>query len=222
MTGRVRQVTAMTSTAKRTARLAAALAAGLAIAGCVGPTEGPETAQITNDGAQAHFDVAFQPGGGRLASGEVQRLRTFLSGLELRPEDDIFLYPGWTGSERIDGQRAAAMRAALPRVPTRVFVTGRTGFERSAPRSDTGLVRVVRYDTLRVACPRNEQPDVMPNIGCANAVNLASQATDMRGLTVPDPLSSSAATLPSAMVLRERAGQTPPVSLGNSSTGTGG
>jgi type IV pilus biogenesis protein CpaD/CtpE len=219
MTGRVREMTAMTSTAKRTARLAAALAAGLALAGCVEPTAGPTRAEITNDGAQAHFDVFFQPGGGRLASGEVQRLRTFLAGLELRPEDDIFLHPGWTGSERIDGQRAAAMRAALPRVPTRVFVTGRTGFERSSPRSDTGLVRVVRYDTLRVACPRNEQPDVMPNLGCANAVNLAAQATDMRSVTAPDPLAPAGATLPAAMVLRERAGQTPPVTLGDTASG---
>jgi type IV pilus biogenesis protein CpaD/CtpE len=222
MTGRVNRVTAMNSTAKLPLRLAAVLATGLALAGCVEPTAGPPVAEITNDGAQAHFDVFFQPGGGRLAAGEVQRLRTFLAGLELRPEDDIYLHPGWTGSERIDGQRAASMRAALPRVPTRVFVTGRTCFERSAPRSDTGLVRVVRYDTIRVTCPRNEQPDVMPNIGCANAVNLAAQAVDMRGLTAPDPLASAGAPLPAAMVLRERAGQTPPVSLGTSSTASGG
>ncbi len=222
MTGRLKRVTAMTSTARRSVRLAAALATGLAIAGCVEPTAGPTVAEITNDGAQAHFDVAFQPGGPSLAAGEVQRLRTFLAGLELRAEDDIYLHPGWTGSERIDGQRAAAMRAALPRVPSRVFVTGRTGFERSAPRSDTGLVRVVRYDTLRVRCPRNEQPDVMPAIGCANAVNLAAQAVDMRSVTAPDVLGPSGATLPAAMVLRERAGQTPPVTIGSSSTGSGG
>lgn len=195
----------------------------LALAGCQSQPVGVmQSATFRAEPAQAQTDLYFQPGSGQLLRGESARLRTFLAALALRSTDDVLVDLPSTGSAAIDGQRRAALFAAIGPVPARVDVTGRRGFPLADPRADEIFVQVRRYDRLVVDCTglgaradERAWHTPVPLIGCANAANRAGMAASLRDLTAPQDLSDAPAQASVEAVGRYRRGETkpPPFSL---------
>lgn len=174
----------------------AAGAAALLLAGCeaqpVGTFEQPGLSFASGQLEQVFF---FEPGAPGLRPGEAARLRDFLGGLILRPEDDLVLIFGSTGSERLNAQRIAAARRALPANPARLGLVTPVGYGLTPERADLLTVQVRRYDRLLITCPSMRGPDEepwtfnsVPNLGCDNTVNQAAMADQMRDLEAPREL----------------------------------
>ncbi len=200
------------------------LAGALMLAGCaaqpIGSFARPE---FTAEAAQAHHDLYFLPGRPDLAGGETARLDHFLQSLVLRPEDDIVLEFGTTGSDVLDRQRLATVHRTLAPYPARSRILARGGFSSPEPRPDAAMVQVLRYDRLRVECQNSGRTrgdllylSALPPIGCANAANLAHMAASPRDLTAPRRLSASEAGTSAAAVGRHRSGEVKftPLSVG--------
>lgn len=180
--------------------LLAVAALGLT-AGCADqPIGGFDRPRFVADAAQAQTDLRFEPGSARLASGEAARLSAFLRGLVLRPNDDIVLSFGSSGSMVLDRQRVAAVEAAVAaaRTPARVRIEDVRGFGRGPDQGDRVLVQAFRFDVLVVECGTmgiESGADQLPVLGCANEANLAHMAASVRDLTDPRILGPAPAAL---------------------------
>ncbi len=199
-------------------RLRAALAvaaAALALAGCEAMPIGTfDRAQVTSANAQAQHDLYFRPGTPNPLPGETERMNAFLRALLLRPQDDVIVTFGTTGSDRLDAARMHAVRRAIASDPARLRLVGPLGFARAPDRPDVVLVQAVRYDRVVVTCPgsgrTNESTALLlaiPVEACANPVNIATMAAEKRDLTAPRRLEGSDAFASVRAVQRYRVGE---------------
>jgi len=171
----------------------AAGAAALALAGCAAQPIGSfDPAHVTSANSRAQQDVYFRPGAAGFLPGEAERMNAFLRALLLRPQDDVIVTLGSTGSDRLDAARLATMRKTIASQPARLRVIGPLGFARAPDRPDVAMVQAVRYDQVVVTCPgsgrTNENPALLtaiPVTGCANAANIATMAAEKRDLSAP-------------------------------------
>lgn len=196
-------------------RAAMALALALApLAGCadqpIGSFERPNYVAAP---ARAQMTLAFAPGSGRLGAGEEGRLSGFLRGLVLRPNDDIVLTFGESGSNVLDRQRIATMESAVARAgtPARLRIVDNRGFSQPGGRADVVLVEAFRFDVLVVNCTSGgltaAEAEQIPPLGCANAANVAHMAASVRDLTDPRVLGAEPAILAAPPVARLAAGE---------------
>lgn len=194
---------------------AAAAAGALALAGCAAQPIGTfDRAQVTSANSQAQQDLFFRPGTPSPLPGETERMNAFLQSLLLRPQDDVIVTFGTTGSDRLDAARMHAVRRAIASDPARLRLVGPLGFARApGPNPDIVLVQAVRYDRVVVTCPgsgrTNESTALLTPIpveGCANPVNIATMAAEKRDLTAPRRLQGSDAVASVAAVERYREG----------------
>jgi type IV pilus biogenesis protein CpaD/CtpE len=220
--------TLKTRAARAALRTGLALAAVVALTGCEAQPVGTfDPARYVADPAgQAYYSVAFQPGSAELARGEALRLAQFLREQVVGPGSDVLLSVGPSGSQVLDAQRLSALRAAVG--PTRAQVRVGTASAAAAPtvRPDLGLVRVAHGNRIVVKCPGNPaDPDwelttPLPELGCANAYNLALQAADRRDLFRPRTLAGPDGGVSAAAVQRYREGKVKTTDLDmNSSVG---
>ncbi len=183
------------------------LTSALALAACEEqPLSSFDRAKFVADGPIAEHDLTFQAGSPSLARGQAAGLASFLQSLVLSPEDDIILHLGTTTSPVLDARRIATLRASLPKTPARVRLVPAPGFV------DLVRVEVVRYNRVVVACPSNEAGPYelttpLPDIGCANATNLAYQAAELRDLTDPRILHGSEGVTSVGAIERHREGK---------------
>jgi type IV pilus biogenesis protein CpaD/CtpE len=208
-------VIAMTRTHARAARLlrggGLALAAALVLAGCEAQPVGTfdPARYVADPGGQAFSYVAFEPGSAELAPGEQERLSRFLQGQPLGPRDEILLRLAPSGSQVLDTERTTTLQGALAgaRAPVQVASGG------SPIRPDLAQVHVIRRNKIVVQCPGNPaDPDwelttPLPEIGCANAFNLATQAANPRDLFVPRPFGGTDSTVTATAVRRLQEGK---------------
>jgi type IV pilus biogenesis protein CpaD/CtpE len=205
----------MTGPGMRRIRALALGGALIGLAGCVAQPIGTlDPATITSEAAQAQADLYFRPGTASFLPGQAEEANALLRSLLLRPEDDVVLTFGSTGSDVLNARRIAAARAALATGPARLRIIGPLGFARAPDRPDVVLMQVLRYDRALVTCPglgrTQEDPSFLltiPPMGCTNAVNLASQAADLRDLTAPRRLEGSDAVVGVSAVERYRRGE---------------
>lgn len=207
-------------------RLLGAGAILLALAACeaqpIGPFDQPRLASL---GGEAQQDVFFRPGAPDLLPGEAARMNGFLQSLALRPQDDVIVTLGETGSPVLDARRAQSMRRAIASGPARLRIVGPLGFGGFPDRPDVALVQARRYDRVLVECPpltvpgEDVAPDIVPPMGCANAVNRATMAAEKRDLTAPRRLEGSDGQQAVAAIERYRAGRIVFAPLGSSTSG---
>lgn len=190
------------------------LAAALALAACEEQPVGSfKDAEFVAAGARAQQSFYFTPGSPQLRPGEAERLRSFVAGQRLTEQTDIVLRVSHTGSPVLDARRRGAIRASLPRTPARVRLVAATDSELGADlRTDAAQVEVVQYDRLVVRCPGNpaaryELTTPLPNDGCANALNLANMAEEVRDLTDPREFGGSDGVAAAAAVGRYQDGE---------------
>lgn len=199
--------------------------AALALAGCEAQPIGTfDPAAVTSEAAQAQADLYFRPGTPGLLPGEAAKANALLRSLLLRPQDDVVLTFGTTGSEVLDAQRIGAARRALATGPARLRVVAPLGFARAPDRPDVVLMQVLRYDRVLVTCPgsgrTNENPALLtpiPVMGCANPVNIAEMAAEKRDLTAPRRLEEPDTVADIRAVRRYRAGEVRVPSVGATS-----
>lgn len=201
----------------------AAFCAALALAGCVAlPTGTLDDAQVTSEAAQAQHDLYFRPGTPALLPGEADRMNGFLRSLLLRPQDDVILTFGTTGSDVLDARRIAEVRKVIASGPARLRIVRPLGFARAPEQPDIVLVQVNRYDQVLVTCPMNGPAAAdaafnpqLRGFGCSNAVNITRMAADKRDLTAPRRLEGSDAIPSVAAVQRYRVGDVTVAPLGS-------
>ena len=159
----------------------------------------------------AYSYVAFPPGSAVLAAGEQERLSRFLQGQPLGPRDEILLRLAPSGSQILDTQRTTMLRGALAGARAPVQVASAAGG--SPVRPNLAQVHVVRRSKIVVQCPGNPaDPDLelttpLPEIGCANAYNLATMAAQPRDLFEPRPFGGTDSTVAATAVRRLQEGQ---------------
>jgi type IV pilus biogenesis protein CpaD/CtpE len=207
-------VIAMTRTNVRAARavVSTALVAVLALAGCEAQPVGTfdPARYVADPGGQAYSYVAFRPGSAELAPGEQERLSSFLQGQPLGPRDEILLRLAPSGSQILDSQRTTTLQGALAgaRAPVQVASAGGPPI-----RPDLAQLQVIRRNKIVVQCPGNPaDPDwelttPLPELGCANAFNLATQAANPRDLFVPRPFGGTDSTVAATAVRRLQEGK---------------
>jgi pilus biogenesis lipoprotein CpaD len=203
----------MRATAAMLAR-ALALAAAAALAGCAAQPIGTfDTATITRLGGEVQRDLYFRPGAASLLPGQAEQTNGLLRGLLLRPQDDVIVTFGSTGSDRLNAQRAAELRRSIASGPARLRIVGPLGFAQAPVQPDVALLQVRRYDRALVTCPgsgrTNEDRALLtpiPVMGCANEANLAAQAAELRDLTAPRRLEGADAAVAITAVERYRRG----------------
>jgi type IV pilus biogenesis protein CpaD/CtpE len=198
-----------------------AAAAALVLAACEEQPVGSfRNAQFVNEGSRASTDLYFQPGSSALRSGEPGRLQGFLSRQLLTPQTDILIRVGSTGSPVLDARRRGTLKATMPRTPARVRLVRFDASELGQDlRTDLAQVEVVQYDRLNIKCPGNpaasyELTTPLPNQGCSNAINLASEAEHIRDLTAPRDFGGSDGVTAVTAVERYRLGQVITTPLG--------
>ncbi len=188
--------------------------AALLLAGCEAMPIGTfDEAQVTSANAQAQRDFYFTPGSSAPLPGELERTNAFLRALALRPQDDVVLTFGTSGSDRLNAARAATLSRAVAHGPARLRIVGPLGFGQFPDRPDVVLVQAVRYDQVVVTCPgsgrTNENPALLTPIpveGCANPANIATMAAEKRDLSAPRRLSGADAVTSALAVERYRVG----------------
>jgi type IV pilus biogenesis protein CpaD/CtpE len=189
-----------------------ALALALTVGACV---EYQPTSLLSRYDAvpsEVQHDLYFVPGSPELARGEVERLHGVLRSLVLRPEDDILVNLASTGSEVLDQRRVVTARRAVAPAPARVRIVARPGWTARDRFPDVALVQVLRYGRVAVHC-QTQNGDFVDErfgrselmMGCANALNIASQTVEPRDLTAPGTLSAagSAADIRAVEAYRE-------------------
>jgi type IV pilus biogenesis protein CpaD/CtpE len=189
---------------------AAALVA-LAVAGCEAQPVGYfDRAEFRADQAVQPYLFYFQPDSDALATGERERLASYLRTIAPRPGHDILVEVGKSGSAVLDGRRVLALRRVFAGVPARVRVI----VPHDAPVaevSNAARLSLVRYDLIVVECPAMAQPDELstplPPIGCTNAMNRATMAAEKRDLIAPGELSGPDGGASAAAVGRYREGK---------------
>jgi type IV pilus biogenesis protein CpaD/CtpE len=194
---------------------AAAAAVLVALAGCAAQPIGTfDPATVTRLGGEVQRDLYFRPGSASLLPGQAEEMNGLLRSLVLRPQDDVILTFGSSGSDRLNALRAAELRRVVAPGPARLRVVGPLGFAQAPDRPDVVLLQVRRYDRALVSCPgsgrTNEDPALLadiPLLGCANAANGANQAAELRDLTAPRSLDGSDAIPSIRAVDRYRRGE---------------
>ncbi len=189
-------------------------AAALLLAGCEAQPIGTfDAARVSFDGAEAQRDLYFRPGTPGLLPGQAEGMNAFLRGLLLRPQDDVIVTFGSTGSDVLDAKRMAELRRVIASAPARLRLVGPLGFARAPDQPDIVLVQVRRYDRVLVTCPgsgrTNENPALLtpiPVTGCANTANVAEMAAENRDLIAPRRLQGSDAIPSVRAVERYRVG----------------
>lgn len=215
-------MSAKSSKAPRIGRAAGLVLGALALSGCMAmPIGTMDRAAITSAGAQAQTDLFFRPGSAQFLPGEAARVNGLLRSLVLNDQDDVVLVFGSTGSDTLDARRVAAARQSIAPGPARLRIAHPLGFARVPdPNPDIVLVQIRRHDRILVTCPgsgrTNEATAILlriPTEGCANAVNLAHQASEKRDLTAPRRLEGAQAIPSAAAIATYRAGRVtvPPV-----------
>jgi type IV pilus biogenesis protein CpaD/CtpE len=193
-------------------RIGSLALAALLVAGCEAQPVGFfDRAEYRADRVAGPYTLYFQPDSDALAAGEAERLTSYLRTLALRPDQDIVLELGKSGSAVLDGRRLLALDRAFTGTRARVRVI--LPREGAVPTTVSNAVRltVVRYDLIVVECPSLAQPDelttAMPPLGCSNAVNRAEMAVNKRELIEPGALRGSESGVSAAAVQRHRAGK---------------
>ncbi len=193
--------------------LSCAAAAALLLAGCEAQPLGTfQPARYVADSPEPEQTLFFAPGHPTLASGEIARLKSFLGGLALGPEDDVILYVGQSGSPVLNARRLGSLEASFPATRARVRVITAPEAAGVATGPDGVVVRAVRYDRIRIDCPGNpasplELTTPLPDIGCANAFNRATMAASPRDLIAPRSFGGTDATVAANAVQRLREGK---------------
>lgn len=118
---------------------------------------------------EAQHQYRFAAKSPSLSGSERAAINSFLARHALRGGDAVIVTIPTSGSPKTDTQRVQTMHAVFARVPSRI----RIGMDQSfspypTVRQQTGLIRVVRAEGVKVDC----QPGV-EDLGCANAINLA-------------------------------------------------
>ncbi len=194
-------------------RIAAlALASALALAACeqqpVGYFDRPE---YVADRVAGPYALYFQPESDALAVGEAQRLTSYLRTLALKPDQDIVLEIGKSGSAVLDGRRRLTLQRAFAGTRARVRVAQPRETVDPQVLSNTVRVTVESYRLIIVKCPPMAQPGELttplPPIGCANAVNVAEMAANKRDLIEPRELKGSEGVTSVAAIQRHREGK---------------
>jgi pilus biogenesis lipoprotein CpaD len=202
-------------TPTRTLALAALAALVAALAGCAAQPIGTfDPPTVTRLGGEVQRDIYFRPGAASLLPGQAEEMNGLLRSLVLRPQDDVIVSFGSTGSDRLNAQRAAELRRTIASGPARLRIVGPLGFALAPDRPDVALLQVRRYDRALVTCQDSgrtlEDPALyspIPLLGCANTANLAAQASELRDLTAPRRLEGSDAIPSVRAVERYRAGE---------------
>jgi type IV pilus biogenesis protein CpaD/CtpE len=121
-----------------------------------------------------------------------------LRDIVLRPQDEVIVTFGSTGSETLDAQRIATLRGIIASNPARLSVIAPVTASTAAERPDIALLQVRLFKRILVTCPANGVPfdeeALNPQIrefGCASAINLAESAADKRDLSTPRELRGS-------------------------------
>jgi len=176
----------------RSVSLSLALAAAI-LAGCEAMPAGTfDRPQFVADAAQAQHDLYFAPGSPYLAPGQAENLAAFLRGLVLNPQDDVILNVGRTETPVLNAQRYATLQRTMAgiRTPARVRFVRAPGSLNSDIYTDVVLVRVQRYNQIRVVCPSNQVPGELATplpiwLSCSNGINIATMAAEPRDLIAP-------------------------------------
>jgi type IV pilus biogenesis protein CpaD/CtpE len=190
---------------------AAALLA-FAVAGCEAQPVGYfDRAEFRADQAVQPYLFYFQPDSDALATGERERLASYLRTIAPRPGHDILVEVGKSGSPVLDGRRVLALRRVFAGVPARVRVIVPHEPEGAEGVSNAARLSLVRYDLIVVECPAVAQPNELstplPQIGCTNAMNRATMAAEKRDLIAPGELSGPDGGASAAAVGRYREGK---------------
>jgi type IV pilus biogenesis protein CpaD/CtpE len=188
-----------------------ALLAALAVAGCEAQPVGYfDRAQFRADQAVQPYTFYFQPDSDALATGERERLASYLRTIAPRPGHDILVEVGKSGSAVLDGRRVLALRRVFAGVPARVRVIV-PHEDALDDLSNAARLSVVRYDLIVVECPAMAQPNELstplPQLGCSNAINRATMAAEKRDLIAPGELSGPDGGASAAAVGRYREGK---------------
>lgn len=189
-----------------------AIAAALALAGCEDmPIGTMDRATTTASQASGIYTLYFTPESASLATGEAQRLSSYLKTLRVGPNEDILLELGNSGSAVLDARRLQTLDSTFAGSRARVRVT----VPRRQPvegLSNAVRLTVVDYDLLVVQCPSQtldgELTTPLPPIGCSNEVNRATMAANKRDVVAPlGKLPPSDADIDIRAVERLRAGK---------------
>lgn len=167
------------------------LGMALAVAGCEAqPIGGFDQASYSPDSPILAYPLHFAPGTAKIAAGEPERARGGFRQLGLGPEDDILLRYNRSGSPVLDAARLRALGGLFAGERARVRVTFEPGITYMGTEPNTTVAEAIRYDRVLVKCPGNpagpmELTTPLPDIGCANAINLATMAASPRDLMAP-------------------------------------
>lgn len=162
-----------------------------AVAGCEAQPVGTfEQASYSPDTPVFQYQLHFTPGAATVAPGEPEQVRTLSRRLVLGPEDDILLRYNRSGIPALDVARLGTLERLFAGERARVRVTFEPGLTYESKQPNTTWVEAIRYDRVLVTCPGNpagpmEFTTPLPDIGCANAINLATMASSPRDLMAP-------------------------------------
>ena len=178
----------------------------LAVAACrPGVTEYSQTEalnQLSVDTVPYRLDLRFSPGSVRLAAGESERLRRFIAGGALGPNDQVTI--STAGAPHLAEARAAAIEAELLRYGV---VPGPLQLAGLAP--DHAVVGVTRSVVTLPPCPnwsKASEADftnaTASNLGCANTTNFGRMVANPSDLVRGRPLGDADAATAVAAVTR--------------------
>lgn len=206
------------------------LGAALAVAGCEAQPVGTfDQATYAPDSPILQTRLHFAPGTATIAAGEPERARSLFRPLGLGPEDDILFRYNRSGSPALDAARLRVLGGLFKGERARVRVTFEPGITYMGLEPNTTVVEAIRYDRVLVTCPGNpagpmELTTPLPDIGCANAINLATMAASPRDLMAPREFGGSdAVSVGEALVrLQQDKVKTTPLDMASGLGGIGG
>jgi type IV pilus biogenesis protein CpaD/CtpE len=197
-----------------------ALLVALALAGCEAMPIGPlDRAETVASRAAGPYTVYFTPENATLATGEAERLSSYLRTLRVGAQQDLLLEVGNSGSAVLDARRLQTLERTFAgsRARVRVIVPQE---QPVAGLSNAVRLTVVDYSLLVVECPplavAGELTTPLPPLGCSNAINRATMAANKRDVVAPTgTLPPSNAGLDATAVRRLRDGKviTLPISV---------
>ena len=181
------------------------------LAGCesmpIGTVDRP---QFVADTAQAQHDLYFVSGSAALGSGQAESLAAFLRAQVLNPQDDVILNVGRAETPVLNAQRHATLQRTMAgiRTPARVRFVRAPGSLDPGIYTDVVLVRVQRYNRIKVVCPSNQVPDELGTplpiwLACANGINIANMAAEPRDLIAPGSYAGTDGVSGADAVLRQ-------------------
>ena len=200
---------------------------GLVLAGCssgddttLAPMVQPK--QLKVDYTELKQPVDFVHGSAKLATGEGDRLRAFLTSSGITPDDHVYLEAA--SDDRLAAQRIGTLSRELDQrgIGAKVLPAS----ERDVG-VDSLLVKVERYVVTLPNCPdwtkspyADHQNEVASNYGCATVTDFGLMVADPRDLVVGRTLGPAEGDPAIAAIERYRAGK--PKDLPGSSSGGGG